>query len=598
MDTLSTRALTSQLADDFAWLEQHARQQDPHGPAAGRLRLAAALVRNCIGPYLDDQPPTPLHVVVVGGAGAGKSTVTNMLCGAVVAEANPIAGYTRHPIAYTSSTGPLNWAAHLGFLGPLARLTQPSPSRLDQDIYQVRRVPADGHSSDLLRDWVVWDCPDMTTWAAEAYIPRLLEAAALGDVLVYAASDERYNDQIPTQFLQLFLEAGKPVVCCLLKMSEANAQALVDDFRKKVLEAMPGGLGKQAVEVLAIPYFEVHDPNDLIRAAAKWRIGLLNQVSVLGGVAMAARKRSVQGACRFLTHQQQSLLDVARSDVQALDNWSALVKEGQKEFDVRYKNEYLATEKFRGFDEALVKLMQLLEVPGLGGLVSGALNLARMPGKLLWGFLRKSMFTPDAPTRPEQPTLEEALTGWIDMLHTDVARRAGDHELWQHLNQAFHSGELAAKTRERFQQVYRDFQTSLAQEVNRTAQGIYERLEKKPLLLNSLRTGKFVIDAGTIGVTVAAGGIGLHDVVMVPVVAWVTQQLVEVLGKQVVDDEREKTRTRQQTILHEQLSTPLAEWLTRWPATGGSAFERLHLALGRLPGAIANLDARVRNAGR
>ena len=67
MDTLSTRALTSQLADDLGWLEQHARAQGDQDHAAGRLRLAAALVRNCLGPFLDNQPARPLHVVVVGG---------------------------------------------------------------------------------------------------------------------------------------------------------------------------------------------------------------------------------------------------------------------------------------------------------------------------------------------------------------------------------------------------------------------------------------------------------------------------------------------------------------------------------------------------
>src|SRR4051812_24271224 len=166
MDTLSTRALTSQLADDLGWLEKHARQQPDQGRPAALLRLGAALVRNSVGPFLDDQQATPLHVVVVGGAGAGKSTVANMLAGAVVAEANPQAGFTRHPIAYTSATGPINWAAPLGFLGPLSRLTQPSPSSLDEDVYQVRRVPTDPTSFDLLREFVVWDCPDMTTWAA------------------------------------------------------------------------------------------------------------------------------------------------------------------------------------------------------------------------------------------------------------------------------------------------------------------------------------------------------------------------------------------------------------------------------------------------
>src|SRR5438309_6590499 len=189
------RALSAQLADDLGWLEEHCRHQPDLSVHAGQLRLAAALVRNAIGPALDKQPPTPLHVAVVGGAGAGKSTVANFLSGATAAEANPQAGFTRHPIAYTSATGAIGWTGHLGFMGPLQRLAQPSPSSLDADVYQVRRVQADPASFSLLRDFVIWDCPDMTTWAATGYVPRLIETAALADIIVYVASDERYNDE-------------------------------------------------------------------------------------------------------------------------------------------------------------------------------------------------------------------------------------------------------------------------------------------------------------------------------------------------------------------------------------------------------------------
>ena len=87
MEQAGLRALVHQTADDLAWLEQHARRQ-PEDAAqaaqAGALRLAAALVRNVVGPCLDGQPPLPLHVAVVGGAGAGKSTVANFLIGSVL----------------------------------------------------------------------------------------------------------------------------------------------------------------------------------------------------------------------------------------------------------------------------------------------------------------------------------------------------------------------------------------------------------------------------------------------------------------------------------------------------------------------------------
>src|SRR5262245_47428759 len=88
METLSNRALTGQLADDLAWLEQHARKQPDAAGQASLIRLAAALARNVLGPALDGQEASPLHVVVVGGAGAGKSTVSNFLSGSTSSEAN------------------------------------------------------------------------------------------------------------------------------------------------------------------------------------------------------------------------------------------------------------------------------------------------------------------------------------------------------------------------------------------------------------------------------------------------------------------------------------------------------------------------------
>jgi hypothetical protein len=46
------------------------------------------------------------------------------------------------------------------------------------------------------------------------------------------------------------------------------------------------------------------------------------------------------------------------------------------------------------------------------------------------------------------------------------------------------------------------------------------------------------------------------------------------------------------------LAGPLGEWLAKWPATGGSEFERLLLALQRIPPAVGQLDAAVTQAMR
>ena len=41
------------------------------------------------------------------------------------------------------------------------------------------------------------------------------------------------------------------------------------------------------------------------------------------------------------------------------------------------------------------------------------------------------------------------------------------------------------------------------------------------------------------------------------------------------------------------ISAPLAEWLIQWPATGGSAYERLQITLRRVPEALRELSTQV-----
>src|SRR3954453_13636851 len=128
MESTEHRSAVGQLADDLRWLEDHCRREPELATHAGTLHLASALTRNVIGPFLEGQPAKPLHVAVVGGAGAGKSTVVNFLVGALVAEANPQAGYTRHPTAYLPSGPAFQWPSYIGFMGPMQRISEEMPA--------------------------------------------------------------------------------------------------------------------------------------------------------------------------------------------------------------------------------------------------------------------------------------------------------------------------------------------------------------------------------------------------------------------------------------------------------------------------------------
>jgi hypothetical protein len=296
-----------------------------------------------------------------------------------------------------------------------------------------------------------------------------------------------------------------------------------------------------------------------------------------------------------LLKNQERFLNSARQDVEALQRWQSLVDKGRMEFDERYRREYLEGEKFHGFDEALVRLMELLELPGIGKVLSGTLYVLRTPYRLLRGFVGKALSRPESATRAEQPVLEEAFSGWVDMLRK-AARRSKSHPLWEHITRAFNTGGLAEQAREKFRQQFREYQVGFTDEVDRTARAIYEDLEKSPGLLTTLRGVKLAFDGVAIGGVLVSGGLNWHDFILVPLAASFTHQLVEVFGKQYVDTQREQARQRQGELLTDRLSGPLAAYLTHWPSTGGSEFERLQLALQRVPGAINQLASAVQAA--
>jgi hypothetical protein len=321
-------------------------------------------------------------------------------------------------------------------------------------------------------------------------------------------------------------------------------------------------------------------------------MALLNQVAVLMDPLVATRQRTVRSATHHLATSGDGLLAVAKSDLAALEIWRSLVKSGQAEFDARYYREYLSGEQFHRFDEALVKLIDLLELPGVGRFLSGALYVIRTPYRLVKGLISKALSRPSTPPMPERPVMEAAMNAWLDQLRAETLRRSGAHPLWMYISKGFDSGLVDGMKRQ-FDEQFKGFQLALADDVDRTSRAIYADLEKSPGTLNMLRGGKFAMDIAAIAGAVVAGGLTFWDFLWVPLAASVTQMLVEFFGKQYVENQREQTRRRQRNLSMQFVSSPLGEWLAGWPATGGSSFEKLQLVLRRIPPAIQRVQAEV-----
>ncbi len=595
MEELDHRSTVGKLSDDLGWLENHCRLQPELAAHAGNLRLASALTRNTIGPFLEGQPAKPLHLAVVGGAGAGKSTVVNFLAGAIVADANPQAGYTRHPTAYLPAGPAFQWPSYIGFMGPMQRISQEKPANVDEDVYQVKRIPPLKDGADPLANFVLWDCPDMTTWASAGYVNRLMEVTALADVIVYVASDERYNDEVPTQFLHLLVRAGKAVVVVLTKVREVDAAALIEHFKQEILGRLPklpdGNV--PAVPVIAFPQMPMSERTDPAGAGAKHRVALLNQVLVQAESETAARARTVTNAARYLSTAGDGLLDVARRDLAEFELWKNTVYRGMAEFEDRYRREFLSGEQFHRFDHYRDRLLELIELPGAGRLLSNVMWALRTPYRWSRDAVSKLLVRPDVLNLSERTVLESSLSGWLDQLRAESLRRAGTHPMWKQIAHGFEGG-LANQARDRFQQEYRGFELKETVELEQAGQQMLATVEQNPVLLYGLRGGKFVADIAIVAAVLYFTWLpSWYHLLLIPLGVSFTHQIAELIVRGGAEAARTRVRRQREKLVAQSLTTPIANWLAEWPATGGSSFERLQQVLTRVPLMIRQMEEKV-----
>ncbi len=595
MQPTEHRSAVGQLADDLRWLEDHCRAQPDLGAHAGNIRLASALARNVVGPYLEGQDARPLHVAVVGGAGTGKSTVANFLAGQVVAEANPQAGFTRHPTAFLPPGPEYQWPSYIGFLGGLHKTSDNKPASADEDVYAVKRLESKDGAPHPLQDFVIWDCPDMTTWAAEHYVARLMEVAALADVIVYVASDERYNDAIPTQFLHLLVKAGKAVVVVLTKMREADAPAFVEHFRQEVigrLPKLPSG-DTPAVPVVALPQMSIAERKDPGGAGAKYRVPLLNQILVQCDDLAAVRARTATNAAQYLSSAGSGLLEVAKRDLTEFDAWKAAVASGRAAFEERYRAQFLSGEQFQRFDAYRERLLDLIELPGAGRMLGAAFWVLRMPYRLTRDYILGLVARPPLLSLPEGQVLNDALKGWLDGLQAEALRKTGAHALWKQVAVRFES-EVGPQARDRFATDLRTFELKESEDLESAGQALVSGIENNPALLYTLRGGKFALDVVLVASVVYFTWPPGWGLLLAPLGVSATHQFTEVAVRGVAEGARTRVRAHRETLMRTTLTEPLSKWLCEWPSTGGSSLEKLQTVLARVPQLIAQMTDRVR----
>jgi hypothetical protein len=381
-------------------------------------------------------------------------------------------------------------------------------------------------------------------------------------------------------------------------MREADADALAEHFRSDVLARIPSGpeAGIPPIPTVPIPQLEPAERSDPAKAAARYRVPLVNQLLVLCPSAVEARARTVRNAVRFLEAAGDGLLDVARKDLAEVEAWKAVVASGQSVFEDRYQREYLAGEPFRRFDRTKEQVLTLLDLPAGARYATAVLTVLRMPYTFVRDQVARIVIRPTAPSLPEGEVLAAAMRGWVEGLQAESLRRSRSHPVWRQIAHNFEAG-LKPLAEERFRQTARQFEVKESDELEQAARSVTEWLTNRPGLLAVLRVGKIALDVAIIALVLWATWVpSWYHILLLLLAVGLTHQAVELIVRWTVGAVRHRARAKRESLLAEQLSGPFAAWLAEQPLAGGSPVEQLRQVLHRIPELIRAVAAAVPKA--
>lgn len=561
------------------------------------LRFAVALARYRFAAPSSRLLAERIGVMVFGGAGAGKSTVANILVGAGVTEVNPQAGYTRHPIAIhkTDSIAPSEMLPDR--LGPLERDDACGLPNVDRDVFGYKALTQDGLEHDFLRRYVVWDCPDLTTKDASYYQSRVTEIAALAEVGVYVASDERYNDELPTNFLQAMLDAGKWIVVALTKAMPEDAETFVRLFREQVMSRLRHA--ERIVGIVPIPVPIGAKVTDLWTAAFPYGERLHEAIEQATGEVEEAKSQARAAAAKFLVEQQSRLLDPLRRDLGEWQTWVECVRRGANTAVQGYERDFLARVEYPQFATAQNETLALLELqlPERLLYVRHAIEFARMPYRLLRAFAGRFSRLAIAEGVDEDRTLEKTCRVLLDSLQITCASRATRHRLWAELHEAV-EGQARAQIEPLFHQVRDRQRVEMQQRVLHSVRKVRERLENHTAMLTLLRGARVALDI--VGLLAAVYGAyklsgipllgGILGLILVILSLGAAEDVARWLVRFYVHRGRDEIKRQQKEQIRELVQLACIDPLLRMPPESGPRLYQMHGLAEQIAGELSQLS--------
>jgi hypothetical protein len=383
---------------------------------------------------------------------------------------------------------------------------------------------------------VFWDIPDFSTEEATIYMPAVLDTIALADLLVMTVTKENYADHRGQLLRGLVCSSGVPLRVVANKLEDGSR--LLADIQLKLADTADPTCRVEADHLHPLPH--VKDAGEIGRLqlllADRESAALRRAVAADAARGTALKKRALRGAIQFLDRRLDDLLAPLEAEVSVTEYWHSIVERTtRKEFYDRYRRDYLEGEKYVDFNQTLVKLLDLLEVPGIGPIISAiskglrAVSAAIVGSavSVLRGFFRAR---PTPETRaPESDIVVACFEHWFETLKNEAQVQAdrGQHAAWGRIALQMGSHNFLMDFAKSLGAAYIAYRERMDEITDQRARALYEIIRGNPKLLHSLRGLKLALDAGTTTLIVASHGLNWTDAVIAPLVIPLQRLLLE-----------------------------------------------------------------------
>ena len=474
-----------------------------------QLILAEAFIRK--GRLIDSSSEQPLQMTIVGPTQAGKSSLVNVLLNSSIAGVSPLAGYTVHPQGFCHGVSLVDCSGLQRYFGRFQQLQQTHLTRSRYDCYSLTEIAED---SPYLPHGVLWDTPDFDSIDSATYREGVIRAIALADIIILVLSKEKYADQSVWDMMSALEALHQPTVICLNKLSEGSEALLIASLKEKWQLARTDDFPDVAPlyyqKQTGLPIWPTAQQTLLMQLASK-----------------VNHNKHARFEQALLQKYWPSWLTPVIAEHQALNDWQELVDAAIKQALDSYQRDYLNHPRhYETFQQALAELLTLLEIPGLAGVLTGARKALTWPVRQMMKLGRKRVHIADSSQEIVllNQIAEHLLIQLADRL-LDNVDLAQQRPWWKEFSSLLRNQRPAIL--QDFNSAAKNYHVSFQQDIEKTAQRLYHKLQEQPIVLNSLRATRVTTDAAAIALTLHMGGIGVHDLIFAPAMLTVTSLLAE-----------------------------------------------------------------------